>query len=304
MKKRLTKDILLLLLIGCLNCSFCFLGNSQTDTITPDTFYFNQSKQALVIEFFLPKVRFNKKIKYTPIALINGKEEKMISLQSIRGDLGWLYERQKVHIEWDPIRDRINDLSAIQFFLKEEQAAREIPDIRSFHLKGSNSAPLGFNYIFTMKPFPVYFAARIGKWLPNHRYTVSEFNQINYPAFGVYEISTQRRLASFAAVTGAIIRLEENCYANFGAGFGWEQWFWKFNEFDLDYEPLGEAWALRESTLRNKGEFFEAGLMYLHKNKLYSLGACTTAFNAYQIYAGISLFFNHPKSLNNDRHEK
>lgn len=293
-------------LLVLLTCS------AQKRKVFPDSVYFSQTKLALILTYPLPKIRFNRQIKLTPVYVHPNLKEDTLT-KNIRGDIDWQFRSKKALIAWDLFRDTIRNPGKKNFYLIEEKSTRELPDIRSIHLQGSNSAPAGVRYIFSKSSTPFisteyasfYLSIKTGCFRPIFRDTVSLNGKIiNYNNSGVYELTLERRLASFAFLMGYVLQFDKNCFVNIGGGFGLEQLFWRFEEYNLDYQRTGKSWAIHESTIKQIGfPCVETGVMVLCKNLLFSAGISATRFKVYQLNAGIGMQLNHPIFSKKNRYE-
>lgn len=271
------------------------MGMAQTNIqkenkIRPARVYPAQNQEVYIIEYTLPRIRYNKKIKIIPFLEQDDGQE--IPLTSVRGDTGWQSKKKLIRIEWDPVKQNSTS-SASNSNIRLEPISEKIkaPVIESINYFGSNSAPFGVKYIFKTTPIPLYLATRIGALPPSYRDTISTKGEINYIKSGVYVVQNGRQFSSFAILGGFVARTGKNLYVNFGAGYGLEQLFWEIDEYNLDYKKIGSTWAITETTLKRKGEFFEAGLIWRPNRILFNLGASTVQFNVYQITFGFSFYF-------------
>lgn len=263
------------------------------DEVPAHKFYLGQNSSAYFIEYNLPKVRYNKRIKLSPVLVQENGEH--ITLASVRGDTGWQVKKKLIRIEWDPLKEQnIQVVATPPIRLKKITETLKAPVIESIHYLGSNSTPYGLKYISKTSPIPFYLAGRMLDLPPSHgNDVISTTGKINYLRSGVYIVQNERKFSSYAVSGGFVFRTGKKLYVNFGGGYGAEQLFWKIDEYNLDYKKTGSTWAITENTLNQAGEFFEAGLMWKQNRTLFSLGASTIQFTIYQISFGFNFIFIH-----------
>ncbi|HRI60474.1 MAG TPA: hypothetical protein PK228_12140 [Saprospiraceae bacterium] len=256
---------------------------------------FDASKQLMYIYYDLKGLNYKKEIKITPY--IESGDGTLTALQSISGDFGWVNKggKNKVVI-WDPFKDGITGLDSVHIkIISSEVRDAAIPRFKGLLLHGSNSAPLGLKYM-QLGRVGFYAGFRVGKWPPSYTYPVTNMGEMEYKEFGVYEIGTEKRLASYAITAGPTFQVARNIYVYAGAGYGLEQLFWEYQAYDLNKTPLDTEWALNED-IDSKGVAADAGIIMRFGRVLVDVGGGTIQFNSYQITGGIGLVLGKPQKL-------
>lgn len=273
---------------------------SQTIENVRDSF--DQSRQLMLIYYDLKGLSYKQEVFVAPqIRLrdssIAGKypfpEQGKPAKKFFSGDYGWIAKGgDNKRIVWDPLRQGFNQLTEIQIVpLIEKIRDAPAPRFWTVFWQGSNSAPIGIK-IARLSRIGFFAGFRMGRLPPLHRYTVSDAGVIDYRESGVYEIGAASRLASFAATGGLVLQIARKMYVFVGGGYGKEQLFRKYNEFNLNYEPVGSNWALHES-LNAKGAFYDLGITLRLRNQLcIEIGTGTVNFQSYQILGGIGYAFS------------
>ncbi len=198
--------------------------------------------------------------------------------------------RKNKVIIWDPFKDGVTSLEGIQIGLKTEFRDAKIPRSWSVELHGSNSAPFGIKAMRLERGIGFFAGFRVGSLPPSYQYKVNNVGEINYLESGVYEIGTERRLASYAITAGPIFRMGRSIYSYAGVGYGIEQLFWKYKAYNLDGVSTGSKWALNENIDR-KGTTAEAGVVIRIGHILIDLGMSTFQLKSFQIIGGIGFSF-------------
>jgi hypothetical protein len=254
---------------------------------------FDQSRQTFYIYYDLKGLNYKKELHIAPYNVLGDKT--LDSLQGLSGDLGWIKRggKNKV-VVWDPFKDGVNNLEGIQVrVIASEVRDAAVPRIHGLLLHGSNSAPFGLKYMLLRKT-GFYAGFRIGKSAPKYTYTVSEAGAMNYTETGVYEIGDESAMASYAFTAGPTFRVGRNTYVYGGLGYGLEQIFWEYAEFDLNKSFLRSEWALSESS-NSKGLAADAGIVFRLGPLLLDAGIGSIAFKSWQIAGGIGFAFGHHK---------
>lgn len=275
-------------------CWLFFAQNIRAQTVEIIRTDFDQSRQLFYIYYDVKGLNYKKEIHVVPYIMLGGRT--LDSLQGLSGDLGWITKGGKKVVAWDPFKDGINNLDGIQVqLIASEVRDAAVPRIHGLLLHGSNSAPFGLKYMLLRKT-GFYVAFRIGKSAPQYAYTVSETGNMNYTEAGVYEIGDEKSIASYAFTAGPTFRIGRNLYAYGGLGYGLEQIFWEYAEFDLNKTFLRNEWALNESN-NFKGLAADAGIAFRLGPLLLDAGIGTIAFKSWQITGGIGFAFGqHKKS--------
>lgn len=279
--------------IAALLCHLFFAQTAHAQTVENIHTGFDQSRQLFYIYYDLKGLNYKKEIHVVPYIVLGDKT--LDSLQGLSGDLGWIKKGGKNKaVTWDPFKDGINNLEGIQVrVIASEVRDAAIPRIHGLLFHGSNSAPLGLKYMLLRKT-GFYAGFRTGKSAPSHTYTVSETGNMNYTETGVYEIGDESAMASYAFTAGPTFRIGRNTYVYGGLGYGLEQIFWEYAEFDLDKSFLRNEWALSESH-NFKGLATDAGIVFRLGPLLLDAGFGTIAFKSWQITGGIGFAFGHHK---------
>lgn len=249
---------------------------------------FDQSRQILQIYYDVTGLNYRKELRVTPmLELADGQQ---IDLPDATGAIGMMKKNSKGNlIELDPFKAGIERPEQAKIILVADIRKRQQPERYLLGLQGSNSAPLGLKF-WRVAPIGAYVGFRLGALPPSYRYTVNNEGQIDYKQVGIYEIVNQRRLASLAATTGVVAQIAPKLYGTLGIGYGIEQLFWKYNEYDLDKNLLGKAWALNEN-INHKGTIAEVGISCFLKPVYVELGVATFALNSYQLLFGLAYVF-------------
>jgi len=248
---------------------------------------FDQSKQLMFINYDLKGLNYKKEIKITPY-IVSG-DASLPPVKSLIGDFGWVTRggKNKVMI-WDPLKDGLKSLEGIKIELKTEARDAAIPRLRGVALQGSNSAPFGVKCM-QLSRIGFFAGFRVGRLPPGYRYTISDAGEMDYLESGVYEIGTEKRLASYAITAGPIFQMSRNIYAYTGMGYGIEQRFWKYQSYNLVKSPVSSDWALSENTNR-KGIAADAGIVIrVGRRVLIDVGGSSIQFKSFQITGGIGL---------------
>lgn len=272
---------------------------SQTVENVRDSF--DQSRQLMFIYYDLKGLSHKREILVNPHIRVGDtlftndyrpSERGGTGRRIFSGDCGWINEGGKnKRIIWDPLRLGLDQLSDIRIELKTEMRDAPAPRFWALLWQGSNSAPFGIK-IARLSRIGFFGGFRMGWLPPSYRYTVSDAGVIDYQESGVYEIGADTRLASFAATGGITVQIARNMYLFGGLGYGKEQLFWKYDEYNLGYELVGSNWALRESA-NSEGAFYDLGITLRLRNQLcIEIGSSTENFRLYQILAGIGYAFS------------
>ena len=290
-------------------------GYAQPRMVKPD-YHFDQSKQAMIFEFEMPKVKFFQKFKYRPFYVNNkAKDTLAIPIDSLllSGDTDWQFNRKKLMIEWDILRDTFKDVSNMSFYLEEKMGRPELPEISSIHVFGSQSAPIGTKIILPRKGsflsiptlsdnISVYISAHTGFLTPSFQDTVLySGNILNYNKAGVYELNPipKRKLASYSFSIGWIIQIDKKLFINAGVAYSNEKVFWKFDEYNQDYQYTGSFWAIHIDSFTREDLGGELGLLWLYKKYFLSVGYKSLAFKPNQFTIGLGLLLNQNNNLKN-----
>lgn len=256
---------------------------------------FDQSRQLMLINYDLKGLSYKQEIKITPY-LVSSQNELPPAIKTLTGDFNWVSRggKNKVII-WDPLKDGVNSLSGFQVKINTELRDAAIPRLWGIALQGSNSAPIGIKGI-QLSRIGFFAGFRVGKLPPTYRYTVTDAGYMNYLESGVYEIGTEKRLASYAVTAGPVFQVARSTYAYIGAGYGVEQLFWNYQAYNLDKSPVSSDWALNENVNR-KGVTVDAGCVLRFGRILIDLGLSTIQFKSFQITGGIGLTFSKTDKL-------
>lgn len=254
----------------------------------------DQSKQVMIIRYDLTGLHFKKEIKVVPYII--GSDSLASPIKSLSGDFGWVSQSGKnKEIVWDFFKDGVTSLQDIQIDIKSETRDATLPRFWGVALQGSNSAPFGVKGM-QLGRLGFFASARFGKFPRSHEYMVSNAGVIDYPELGVYIIGTEKRLASYAIIAGPVFQMGRKIYGYLGAGYGAEQLYWKYKEYDLNNILLGGNWALNES-INEKGLAVDTGLVIRLGRVLIDLGLNTINFKSVQIIGGLGLTFSNSKKL-------
>ncbi|GEM_PF-2343774 len=250
---------------------------------------FDQSKQLMFIYYDVKGLNYKKEIEIIPI--IKSDTASAVNIKSLSGDYGWLKKGGKNKlVVWDPFKDGVNGLEGVQIELKTEVRGAAVQKFWYGCFQGSNSAPFGLK-VARLNRIGFFGGFRVGQLPPSYRYTVSNTGVMDYTESGVYEIGTERRLASYAITAGPIFQLTRNVYAYAGFGYGLERLFWKYQAYNLDRNPIGKGeWALNES-INRKGFMSDVGAMIRFGRVLIDLGMSGIG-NSYQIIGGVGYSFS------------
>lgn len=247
---------------------------------------FDQSNQLMLIYYDLKGLNYKKEIMITP-QIVSG-DASLTLVKSLSGDFGWRNRGGKNKlIIWDNFKDGVNGLDEVKIELKTELRDAVIPRFWSLALHGSNSAPFGVK-IANLSPIGFFAGFRVGRLAPPYRYTASDTGVMDYFESGVYEIGSERRLASYAITAGPVFQLTRNVYAYAGPGYGAEQVFWKYQSFNLKMEPIGSYWALNKN-INRKGLTADGGAVVRIGRLVIDLGVSTIRFKSFQIIGGVGI---------------
>ncbi|MBV6440420.1 MAG: hypothetical protein DYG98_25515 [Haliscomenobacteraceae bacterium CHB4] len=273
---------------------------SQTIENVRDSF--DQSRQLMLIYYDLNDLSYKQEVFVVPHIRLRDSSiageypfpaQDRLAKKYFSGDYGWIGKGgDNKRIIWDPLRQGFDQLSEIQVVpMIEKTQDAPAPRFWTIFWHGSNSAPFGIK-IARLSRIGFFAGFRMGHLPPSHRYKVSDAGVMDYRESGVYEIGAASRLASFAATGGLVLQIARQMYAFVGGGYGKEQLFRKYDEFNLNYELVGSNWALHEN-LDAKGAFYDLGLTLRLRNQLcIEIGTGTVNFQSYQILGGIGYAFS------------
>ena len=263
---------------------------------------FDQSRQLMFIYYDLKGLSLKQEILIVPRVRLGDTlltddyqslERHGTTRRIFSGDCGWVSEGGKnKRIIWDPLREGFDQISDIQIGFKTEVKEASVPRYWAIFWQGSNSAPIGIK-IERLSRVGFFAGLRTGWLSPSYRYTVSDAGVIDdYRETGIYEIGSRSRLASFAATGGIILQIARKMYAFGGLGYGKEQLFWEYNEYNVKLDYVGSSWALNES-VNSEGAFYDLGITMRVSNRFFiELGTGTENFRSYQILGGIGYTFS------------
>ena len=275
--------------------TLCLIGPAaQAQSIHNIRDTFDQTRQLMVISYQLKGLNFTKEIEVLPYIAVTNDSSDMYVSRNISGDFGWIKRKEKQYnILWDPFKDGIDDLSKLKIMLKTNIQKVEIPKFWNLSWHASNSAPVGFK-LSRLGLIGFFAGFRLGHLPPTHRYEVNNVGELlgkegnGYLESGVYAISKRKKLTGYALSLGPIAQLSRKIYAYAGLGYGAEQLFWEYEEFNLNKNLIGNSWALNQS-INYEGAILDLGILYRTSQLTFDIGISTIELNSFQIIGGIGI---------------
>ncbi|HOY20739.1 MAG TPA: hypothetical protein PLC89_25730 [Haliscomenobacter sp.] len=282
----------LLILIKATLYLICPTARAQSIQNIRDTF--DQTRQLMIISYQLKGLNFTKQIEVLPYIAVNNDSSNMYVPKNISGNFGWIKRKEKQYnILWDPFKDGIDDLSNLKITLKTNIQKVEIPKFWNLSWHASNNAPVGFK-LSRLGLIGFFAGFRFGHLPPTHRYEVSNNGELlgpegsGYLESGVYAIGKRKKLTGYALSLGPIAQLSRRVYAYAGIGYGAEQLFWEYEEFNLNKILIGNSWALNQS-INYEGAILDLGVLYRTSQLTFDIGISTVELNSFQIIGGIGI---------------
>lgn len=263
----------------------------SAQTVSNVRTHFDQSKQLLSIHYDVHDLNYKKEIQVLPVVV---SDQKLNPVTALAGDFGWQNRggKNKIMI-WDPFKDGATQLNGLKIELTTTIRPLTPPRLWSLAWQGSNSAPFGLK-LSRLLPIGFFASFRLGNLPPYALYQVSNSGVIDFKESGVYEIGEERRLASFAITGGPLFQVGRNVYLYLGVGYGLEQLFWRYKEYNLSKVLVGNNWALNEQ-INSKGTVIETGATIRLGRITLDLGSSSINFNSIQLTGGIGFTFTQNK---------
>lgn len=249
---------------------------------------FDQTRQLLVISYEIKGLNFKKEIEVLPFISIDNGPIKVLTSKNLGGAYGWINWNDNVYnISWDPFKDGIVDLSNVKIELRTKVRDARITKFWGIGWHCSNSAPIGLKLSrYGLVGFSV--GLRLGNTPPAYRYTVNQSGEMDYLESGVYIIGDKKRLAGYGISIGPIFQIARKIYLNTGVGYGLEQLFWEYQEYNLDKQFIGSSWALND-VINNRGVAFDLGISYKLDRILIDIGLSTIELKNFQLTGGVMI---------------
>ena len=274
----------------CIPAYWTVLAQPAHKNIAKDTAFFEQSGQTYQIQYSVKKLNYRYEIKAIPEVSVHNNKILLTTMLGLSGDTGWVSRKGDRVIVWDPRKDNVNSFKGIRVSLDTAIVRRaKLPRFWGLALHGSNSAPFGLKVIrFGQVGF---FAGFRGlRFPPDYRYTIASSGYMDYKESGIYEINYENRLTGYAVTGGPVFQIARNIYAYAGVGYGVEQLYWQYQEYNLNRELIGSSWALNEA-IDHKGTCIDLGAIFRLGRFFIDIGASTIQFESYQALGGIGISF-------------
>jgi len=223
---------------------------------------------------------------------INGSPYDYQMMKSIRGDIGQLESPGKGHtIIWEVFKDRNGLEGRVSFEIKLTEEKVKLPTYNAIMISGTNSAPFGLKYA-RLGGVGFYLGVRANKEVPvAHTYEVAADGMIeNYVEEGYYVIGGNKKLVSYAGTAGLTFQLSKNAFMYAGGGYGAEQLFWEYTDYNFPDIKMGDNWALNQA-VNNVGYVVETGFTLKMGAFVLEIGGSTIAMKSFQGNAGIGFAF-------------
>ncbi len=241
--------------------------------ITDLYWIYEKNRSQIRISFNVYKVEEYKVCEITPYFKVDGRSIKMNS-NFLYGDTQTINTEGRKTIYWD-IFEQLCFNDFIDFGKKNYEVIlnarfykKPIPKqlYASYNISGSSYYGLTIGYI---SRWGFYARAKSNGIYKSSNLIFENDYVTNYPGTGYYIIDDKVQRSRFAITAGVNHRIMKNLYVGFGAGYGFRNLLWHYNDYEYEHNNItGNAFVLDKSKSADGVELeFELG--YIIKDFLF-----------------------------------